>query len=80
MTTHEYKVEGPVALMMTTTAIDLDPELANRCIVLSVDEGAEQTRAIHRRQRDQPERDLGVVTAHPRARTAMDIAAPPPRT
>jgi S1-C subfamily serine protease len=28
----------------------------------------------------QPERDLGVVTAHPRARTAMDIAAPPPRT
>jgi hypothetical protein len=38
--------------MMTTTAIDLDPELANRCIVLSVDEGADQTRAIHARQRE----------------------------
>ena len=52
MTTHEYRVEGPVALMMTTTATEIDDELANRCLVLSIDEGRDQTRAIHRRQRD----------------------------
>ncbi len=49
--THEYKVEGPVALLTTSTAIDIDEELMNRCLVLSVDESREQTEAIHRRQR-----------------------------
>ncbi len=49
--THEYHVEGPVMLMLTTTAIDLDEELLNRCIVLSVDEGRQQTEAIHEIQR-----------------------------
>ncbi len=48
----EYKVEGPMSLFMTTTAIDVDEELLNRCLVLSVDEGREQTAAIHRRQRE----------------------------
>lgn len=47
----EYRVEGPVALMMTTTAIDIDEELLSRCLVLSVDESPEQTRAIQERQR-----------------------------
>jgi DNA primase len=51
LATHEYRVTGPVMIMMTTTAIEVDEELLNRCIVLSVDEGAEQTRAIHVRQR-----------------------------
>jgi hypothetical protein len=37
---------------MTTTAIDLDEELLNRCLVLTVDEDREQTRAIHRMQRE----------------------------
>ncbi len=50
--TQEYKVEGPVMLFSTTTAIDLDEELLNRCIILSVDESREQTRAIHRVQRE----------------------------
>jgi hypothetical protein len=50
--TQEYRVEGPVMLMMTTTAIDVDEELLNRCLVLTVDEDREQTRAIHRRQRE----------------------------
>ena len=50
--THEYRVEGPVALILTTTAIDIDEELLNRCLVLSVDEEREQTRAIHRLQRE----------------------------
>jgi hypothetical protein len=49
--TQAYRVEGPVALMLTTTAIKVDEELLNRCVVLSVDEGREQTRAIHERQR-----------------------------
>ncbi len=49
--TQEYKVEGPMSLFMTTTAIDIDEELMNRCLVLSVDEAREQTRAIHQLQR-----------------------------
>jgi DNA primase len=51
LTTHEYRVEGPVAIFLTTTAIDLDEELLNRCLVLTVDEDREQTRSIHRAQR-----------------------------
>jgi DNA primase catalytic core len=51
LVTQEYRVEGPTQLFMTTTAIDLDEELLNRCLVLSVDEGREQTRAIHAAQR-----------------------------
>ncbi|MGB2793772.1 MAG: CHC2 zinc finger domain-containing protein [Candidatus Acidiferrales bacterium] len=50
--THQYRVEGPVMLFLTTTAIDLDEELLNRCLVLAVDEGREQTQAIHRKQRE----------------------------
>jgi DNA primase len=50
--TQEYRVEGPTMLMMTTTAIDLDEELLNRCLVLSVDEDREQTRRIHALQRE----------------------------
>ena len=50
--TQQYRVEGPVALLITTTARDLDEELMNRCLVLAVDEGREQTRAIHQLQRD----------------------------
>jgi len=52
LVTHEYRVEGPVAILLTTTAIDLDEELQNRAIVLSVDEDRGQTRAIHRLQRE----------------------------
>lgn len=51
LVTQDYTVEGPVALMLTTTAIDLDEELANRCLVLTIDESRDQTRAIHARQR-----------------------------
>jgi DNA primase catalytic core len=51
LVTQEYRVEGPVMLFMTTTAIDLDEELLNRCLVLAVNETREQTRAIHDMQR-----------------------------
>lgn len=50
--TQRYRVEGPVMIMLTTTAIDLDEELLNRCLVLSVNEEREQTQAIHRMQRE----------------------------
>ncbi len=49
--TQEYRVEGPVMLFSTTTAIDIDEELMNRCLVLSVDESRAQTQAIHTAQR-----------------------------
>lgn len=49
--THVYRVEGPVMLFSTTTAIDIDEELMNRCLILSVDESREQTKAIHAAQR-----------------------------
>ena len=52
LSTHEYEVKGPVMLFSTTTAIELDEELVNRCIVLTVNEDREQTRAIHRQQRE----------------------------
>ena len=51
LVTHEYRVAGPVAILTTTTAADVDEELLNRCIVLSVDEDRAQTRAIHAAQR-----------------------------
>jgi DNA primase len=50
--THHYRVEGPVMLFLTTTAIDLDEELLNRCLVLTVDEDRAQTQAIHKKQRE----------------------------
>jgi hypothetical protein len=49
--TKEYKVEGPVMLFLTTTAIEIDEELLNRCLVLTVNESREQTEAIHQSQR-----------------------------
>jgi DNA primase len=51
LVTEAYRVEGPVMLMLTTTAIDIDEELLNRCLVLTVDESRDQTRRIQARQR-----------------------------
>jgi DNA primase len=52
MVTQEYHVEGPVMIFLTTTAIDLDEELQNRCLTLAVDESTEQTGRIHQLQRE----------------------------
>jgi hypothetical protein len=62
MVTQEYHVEGPVMIFLTTTAIDLDEELQNRCLTLAVDESAEQTGRIHRVQRER--RTLAGLVAH----------------
>jgi DNA primase catalytic core len=51
LVTHEYRVEGPVMIFLTTTAMEIDEELLNRCLVLTVDEDRGQTQAIHERQR-----------------------------
>mgnify|MGYP000594686501 CR=1 FL=1 len=52
METQEYHVEGPVAICLTTTSIDIDEELMNRCLVLTVDESKAQTERIHKLQRE----------------------------
>ncbi len=52
METQEYHVEGPVAIVFTTTSIDIDEELMNRCLVLTVDESKAQTERIHELQRE----------------------------
>ena len=51
LVTQEYRVEGPVMIFLTTTAVEIDEELLNRCLVLTVDESREQTRRIHELQR-----------------------------
>ncbi|MFO0041703.1 MAG: toprim domain-containing protein [Pseudomonadota bacterium] len=51
LVTEEYRVEGPVMLFLTTTAIEIDEELLNRCLVLTINESREQTQAIQARQR-----------------------------
>ncbi len=52
LVTKEYRVEGPVMIILATTAVEVDEELLNRAIVLTVDEGREQTRRIHKLQRE----------------------------
>jgi DNA primase catalytic core len=51
MVTQEYHVQGPVMLFLTTTAINMDEELQNRCLTLAVDESPAQTDRIHQVQR-----------------------------
>ena len=63
--TQDYSVKGPVSVFLTTTAIDIDEELLNSCIVLTVDESRQQTRAIHDAQRRQQTLE-GLVEAQER--------------
>jgi hypothetical protein len=51
LATQLYTVRGPIQLMLTSTRHEIDEELHNRCLILSVDESREQTRAIQERQR-----------------------------
>jgi DNA primase len=51
LVTHTYTVTGPAAIFLTTTSIEVDEELLNRCVLLGVDEDRAQTQAIHERQR-----------------------------
>jgi DNA primase len=67
LVTQEYRVEGPVMIFSTTTAIDHDEELLNRCLTLGVDESREQTRAIHHLQRQKRTLD-GLLARQQKAR------------
>lgn len=79
LVTAEYHVSGPVMLCLTTTAIDIDEELLNRCLVLTINESTEQTHAIQKRQRQARTlaglqakvRSDGVVAAHRAAQTLL---------
>jgi len=79
LVTAEYRVEGPVMLCLTTTAIDIDEELLNRCLVLTINETSAQTAAIQARQREGRTlaglqarvRSDHVITAHRAAQTLL---------
>ena len=83
LVTKAYRVEGPVMLLMTTTAIEIDEELLNRCLVLTVNESREQTEAIHQVQRkkrtldglrEKTERDA-LLTLHQNAQRLLQPLA-----
>ncbi len=82
LVTHSYRVQGPVQLLLTTTAHQLDEEFANRA-VLTVDESPAQTRAIQARQGAartlegllaRTERE-GLVTLHQHAQRLLEPLA-----
>jgi DNA primase catalytic core len=49
--TQTYEVEGPTAVFYTTTAAEVEIELKNRCVVLTLNEDKAQTEAILKLQR-----------------------------
>jgi DNA primase catalytic core len=51
MKTENYTVKGPVAVMLTTTAAEIDQETASRFVFLTIDESPEMTAKIHEKQR-----------------------------
>lgn len=51
MKTEEYTVKGPVSVMITTTAAELEGETASRFLFLTIDESTKMTDAIHKMQR-----------------------------
>jgi hypothetical protein len=53
LVTMANKVEGPTAVLVTTTNPETDPETKSRFIVTSIDEGSEQTQSILAWQRRQ---------------------------
>jgi hypothetical protein len=71
MVTQEYHVEGPVMIFLTTTAIDIDEELQNRCLTLAVDESPEQTARIHALQRQR--RTLAGLIAREERRDSLRV-------
>ncbi len=51
MKTETYTVKGPVAVMLTTTAPEIEQETASRFVFLNIDESPEMTAKIHNKQR-----------------------------
>ncbi|MDO8806139.1 MAG: hypothetical protein Q7R35_17120 [Elusimicrobiota bacterium] len=50
MKTVEYEVEGPIALLFSTTQPGIHYENATRCFTLSLDESPDQTQQVHNAQ------------------------------
>lgn len=72
LSTTEYVVEGPVVLFLTTTSVEIDEELQNRAVILTVNEEREQTKTILRNQREEEtlegvlkrKKKEGIITFH----------------
>ena len=47
----ENHVQGPTQFILTSTAMEIDEELLNRCLILTINETRQQTDAIQQRQR-----------------------------
>lgn len=58
-------VNGPIALVETSTSAEVNPENLNRCFVIGIDESEEQTGEIHKFQRRSYTLD-GFLTQHER--------------
>lgn len=52
MKTEQYVVQGPVAVLLTTTSAALDEETASRFLTVTIDESASMTERIFERQRE----------------------------
>jgi DNA primase len=50
--TNEIKTEGPISLIVSTTKSDLEPELASRALIVTIDETKEQTLQIMSAQKE----------------------------
>jgi DNA primase len=53
----EFRIDGPLAVFSTSTALYIDEELLNRNLVLGADESIEQTRRIFQAQRERQSED-----------------------
>lgn len=53
MKTEEYKVQGPLSIMLTTTEVEIDVEMESRFLTIAIDETQEMTAKIHDKQRYQ---------------------------
>jgi len=47
----EYKTEGPIAVMISSTSPELEAEFASRTMIISIDETSAQTKSIHQSQK-----------------------------
>ncbi|MEW6279516.1 MAG: CHC2 zinc finger domain-containing protein [Candidatus Eremiobacterota bacterium] len=72
MRTQVFEVEGPIAYLETTTnPRAINPENATRCFEIWLDESEEQTRRIHRRQRQA--RSLAGLVRQPRVESLCQL-------
>lgn len=69
----EFTLEGPVMIFITSTNAEIDEELQNRSLVLTVNEGRQQTRLIQQIQRER--RTLAGLSGRRRNAQLVEIHA-----